>query len=63
MTFDVLIRVWDPIMGKFGKIETPANREPLTEPEADAIVAELLPCVDDYRGQGMTLHGVRKVER
>lgn len=61
--FDVLVLPWDPICGKFGKVETRANREPLTEKEADEMVAELLPCVDDYRGQGQTLHGVRKVAR
>ena len=61
--FDVLIRVWDPIRSKLGKVEERANREPLTEPEADAMVADLLPCVDDYQGQGQTLHGVRKAAR
>jgi hypothetical protein len=61
MKFDVLIRVWDPTLGKFGRVESKANREPLTEPEADEIVRELTPCVDDYHGQGQTLHGVRKV--
>lgn len=60
--FNVLIRVWDPIRSKLGRVEDRANSEPLTEPEADAMIAELLPCVDDYHGQGMTLHGVRKIE-
>jgi len=59
--FDVLIRVWDPITDKFGREETKANTMPLTKPEAASMVAELLPCVDDYHGQGMTIHSVRKV--
>jgi hypothetical protein len=60
--YDVLVRPWDPICGKFGKVEERANHEPLTELEAAAMLAELLPCVDDYRGQGQTLHGVRMVK-
>lgn len=60
MKFDVLVRHWNPILGKFGKVEERANTVPLTEPEADAMVVELLPCVDTYQGQGQTLHSVRK---
>jgi hypothetical protein len=63
MKFDVLVRSWNPILGKYGKVEERANVEPLTEPEADFMVAELLPCVDYYRGQGQTLHSVRKEKR
>lgn len=62
--FDVLIRAWNPTCGKGGHIEEPANTEPLTEQEADAMVEELTPCVDvDYHGQGQTLHSVRKLQR
>jgi hypothetical protein len=62
---NVEVLVWDPIMGRLGRPDrdwTQANRLPLTEAEADLMVQELLPCVDDYRGQGLTLHGVRKVQ-
>jgi hypothetical protein len=60
MRFDVLVRHWNPILGKFGKVEERANTEPLTETEADAMVSLLAPCVDHYHGQGQTLHSVRK---
>lgn len=59
--FDVFVRVWDPICNRFGRAETLANVAPLTECEADEMAALLALCVDDYRGQGMTIHGVRKV--
>jgi len=61
--FDVLVRPWNPTCNKGGLVEERANIEPLTEAEADAMLAELTPCVDDYHGQGQTLHGVRKVQR
>lgn len=62
---NVEVLVWDPIRGYLGRDDrdwTQANRLPLTEEEADRMVSELQPCVDDYRGQGLTLHGVRKVQ-
>lgn len=60
MIYDVLVRSWNPILGKFGRVEERANTEPLTVAEADAMVEDLLPCVDTYRGQGQSIHSVRK---
>lgn len=59
---NVKVLVWDPITGRLANPDrdwTRANREPLTEAEAQAMKAELEPLVDTYRGQGMTIHGVR----
>jgi hypothetical protein len=61
---NVEVLVWCPTTGRLGRPDqdwTRANRLPLTEDEADRMVEELIPCVDDYRGQGLTLHGIRVV--
>ena len=60
--FDVLFVPWDPILGRYGQIELRANIAPLTEPEADEMLADLSECVSDYRGQGAGVISVRKVE-
>lgn len=58
---NVEILVWDPIVGHLGRDRDwcQANKMPLSPAEAEAMAAELEPLVDAYRGQGMTIHGVR----
>ena len=58
---DVMVLVWDPIMGRLGRVcdWVKANTQPLSAKEAKCMYDELLPCVDDYHGQGLALHGVR----
>lgn len=58
-TYNVLCRFWDPICGKFGKTEELANISPLSRDEADAMFADLQPCLSDYRGQGQGLLALR----
>lgn len=59
---NVEVLVWCPTTGRLGRPDrdwTRANCRPLSPDEAEEVAAMLRPMVDDYRGQGMTIHGVR----
>lgn len=58
---NVEVLVWDPIRGYLARSTdwTRANKAPLTASEAIAMRDDLAAHVDDYRGQGLSIHAVR----